>query len=155
MMTSRKRWLPFAAVAVLGIAAAIAATFAGQHAGTAGTVRARPLATEFVSAKTRVSPLSTSNCIAAIGIRCYSPGQFEKAYNLAALHAAGIDGRWRLRGDVRRRRERDLRRVESETDRDRVARDAGGVRHGASVEDHVGRLLDLDCDARERAARAE
>jgi subtilase family serine protease len=40
------------------------------------------------------APAPTSQCVAnpSIGIRCYSPAQFEKAYGLAGLHAAGIDG---------------------------------------------------------------
>ena len=52
----------------------------------------RPLLASPIQAKERVSPLATSQCVALIGIRCYSPAQFENAYNLAALHAAGIDG---------------------------------------------------------------
>ena len=40
----------------------------------------------------RTAPLPTSSCVEAIGIRCYSPGQFERAYDLAPLHRAGIDG---------------------------------------------------------------
>jgi subtilase family serine protease len=31
--------------------------------------------------------------VSAANIHCYSPGQFENAYGLASLHAAGIDGR--------------------------------------------------------------
>jgi subtilase family serine protease len=53
---------------------------------------ARPFVSDHVLGSARVAPLKTSSCIAAIGIRCYSPGQFERAYNLAALHAAGING---------------------------------------------------------------
>ncbi|HWX09350.1 MAG TPA: S53 family peptidase, partial [Gaiellaceae bacterium] len=45
-----------------------------------------------IAGSARVAPLKTSSCIAVIGIRCYSPGQFERAYNLAGLHAAGING---------------------------------------------------------------
>ncbi|MDX6477215.1 MAG: hypothetical protein QOH95_2726 [Gaiellaceae bacterium] len=63
------------------------------HAATHARVAvARPFAADHVAAKSRVAPLSTSKCVAAIGIRCYSPGQFERAYNLAKLHMAGITG---------------------------------------------------------------
>ncbi|MDP9336181.1 MAG: protease, partial [Actinomycetota bacterium] len=43
--------------------------------------------------KADTGPRSTSSCLTAFGLRCYSPGQFEKAYDLAALHTSGIDGR--------------------------------------------------------------
>jgi subtilase family serine protease len=37
-------------------------------------------------------PPSTSYCLTNFGIHCYQPFQFAKAYNLAPLHAAGING---------------------------------------------------------------
>jgi subtilase family serine protease len=40
-----------------------------------------------------VSPPSTSQCLAMFGFHCYQPAQFVKAYDLAPLHNAGIDGR--------------------------------------------------------------
>jgi subtilase family serine protease len=53
---------------------------------------ARPFLSSHIAEHARVAPLKTSSCIEVIGIRCYSPGQFERAYNLASLHTAGIDG---------------------------------------------------------------
>ena len=39
------------------------------------------------------APPSNSQCLSAIGLHCYGPPQFAKAYNLTALHNNGIDGR--------------------------------------------------------------
>jgi subtilase family serine protease len=38
------------------------------------------------------APLSTSDCQATYGIRCYSPAQLHAAYNLDPLYDRGIDG---------------------------------------------------------------
>jgi len=43
-------------------------------------------------ATSRVAPLSTSDCVAQIGIHCYSPVQYRKAYDLNPLYAHGING---------------------------------------------------------------
>jgi subtilase family serine protease len=51
-----------------------------------------PLTSRPLQAKTRVSPLLTSQCVTSAGIRCYAPYQFERAYGLGALQSAGIDG---------------------------------------------------------------
>jgi subtilase family serine protease len=64
-----------------------------KHASSHTSVAvARPFVVGHIAASHRVAPLATSTCIATIGIRCYSPGQFERAYNLAGLHAAGTTG---------------------------------------------------------------
>ncbi len=60
--------------------------------GHASVAVAHPLVVGHIAASARAAPLSTSSCVATIGIRCYSPGQFERAYNLAALHTSGIAG---------------------------------------------------------------
>jgi len=39
------------------------------------------------------APPVNSLCLSAIGVHCYGPPQFAKAYNLTALHSNGIDGR--------------------------------------------------------------
>src|SRR5450755_4583178 len=61
-------------------------------AGTA-TPAAHPMHVGFPLSSADTSPRSTSSCLTAFGIHCYSPGQFEKAYGLAALHASGVDGK--------------------------------------------------------------
>ncbi|HET8751778.1 MAG TPA: S53 family peptidase, partial [Gaiellaceae bacterium] len=55
----------------------------------------RPLVAGAINAHTLVNPEPTSQCLATLGIHCYAPGQFEKAYGLDTLHAHGIDGRGR------------------------------------------------------------
>ena len=79
-----------AAIAAIAIAGAASLT-RYDRAGTSVAV-AHPAVIGHVAKSARVSPLPTSDCITLIGIRCYSPAQFERAYNLAALHASGIDG---------------------------------------------------------------
>jgi subtilase family serine protease len=68
-----------AAASATGLLAAASATAAPLHIDPAG-------------ARSSVAPLSTSQCLAAIGIHCYNPIQFDNAYNLNGLHARGIDG---------------------------------------------------------------
>jgi subtilase family serine protease len=41
------------------------------------------------------SPLPTSTCLNKIHIRCYTPQQYRKAYNLAPLYKSGITGKGR------------------------------------------------------------
>jgi subtilase family serine protease len=41
------------------------------------------------------APISTSDCLAEIKIRCYTPVQYRTAYNLNSLYAHGITGRGR------------------------------------------------------------
>jgi subtilase family serine protease len=75
------------------ILAAAAATAAGGGASRhAAVVSPQPAITGAIMSTARTAPLPTSGCVEAIGIRCYSPGQFERAYDLASLHRAGIDG---------------------------------------------------------------
>jgi len=67
-------------------------------AATGGTTRTaaagvQPLGLQPIQGSALTAPEPTSACLATLGIHCYSPAQLEKAYNLAALHAAGIDGR--------------------------------------------------------------
>ena len=75
----------------LGTAAAI-----GPGIGTVATaarVVPVPAVTGHIYKETLSFPPTTSQCLALFGIHCYQPAQFAKAYNLNALHAAGIDGR--------------------------------------------------------------
>jgi subtilase family serine protease len=56
------------------------------------TVRVRPAITGHVQSTSRLAPLPTSQCVALIGIHCYSPLQYRTAYNLNPLYAKGITG---------------------------------------------------------------
>jgi subtilase family serine protease len=40
-----------------------------------------------------VTPPTTADCVASIGIACYSPAQFQQAYNLGPLYAGGWTGK--------------------------------------------------------------
>jgi subtilase family serine protease len=81
------------------LAAAIAATtvagfvaVGSPAAAHRATVRPVPAITGHVMATSRTAPLSTSDCLAQIGIHCYSPLQYRKAYDLNPLYAHGITG---------------------------------------------------------------
>lgn len=76
----RSRLLVAAGVVTAFLAAATAASAIPFHINPAGS---RDLAT----------PPTTDFCLQNLGIHCYQPAQLEKAYNLTALHNAGVDGR--------------------------------------------------------------
>jgi subtilase family serine protease len=77
-----------AATAATTMAAFAPASMTAQHA----TVIPRPAITGHVQAVSRTAPLSTSDCVAQIGIHCYSPLQYRVAYNLNPLYAKGVTG---------------------------------------------------------------
>jgi subtilase family serine protease len=89
--------LPLAAtggLAALSLAGPAAST-APAVAAHQSSVRVAPDLGSPVGAaklKTLVSPLSTSQCQAQIGISCYSPLQYRVAYDLNPLYAKGITG---------------------------------------------------------------
>ncbi|WP_433611614.1 S53 family peptidase [Dactylosporangium sp. CA-139114] len=74
----------FAAVALPAAASAAAPAF-----------KLRPAVTGHVEKVSRTAPLSTSDCLAQIGIHCYSPLQYRTAYNLNPLYSRGITGKGR------------------------------------------------------------
>jgi subtilase family serine protease len=87
-------------LAIVSAMASSAAPFRAAGAGLSGagiartaTPAAHPMHVGFPLSNADTSPRSTSSCLTAFGIHCYSPGQFEKAYGLAALHASGVDGK--------------------------------------------------------------
>ena len=92
-MGSRTATRGFTPLVVLIIAVALAAAASLTVYNTARAVVApRPAVIGHVAKRAQTQPRPTSDCVTLLGIRCYSPAQFENAYNLAALHAAGIDG---------------------------------------------------------------
>jgi subtilase family serine protease len=81
---------------LLGVASAAAfcavAAPAASVAAARPTVRPIPAVSGHIMVQSRVSPLPTSQCLALIGIHCYSPVQYRTAYNLNPLYASGITG---------------------------------------------------------------
>ncbi|HKT04285.1 MAG TPA: S53 family peptidase [Rugosimonospora sp.] len=59
------------------------------------TVKVRPAVVGHIQARSAASPLPTSQCLALIGIHCYSPLQYRVAYNLNGLYERGITGKGR------------------------------------------------------------
>ena len=74
-------------VAFTGVSGSGAAIAAPQ-----AKVTVRPNVVGHIEAVNRVAPLPTSECVATIGIHCYSPLQYRTAYNLNPLYAHGITG---------------------------------------------------------------
>ncbi|MEN3305645.1 MAG: hypothetical protein V7603_1847 [Micromonosporaceae bacterium] len=75
--------------------AGFAALAGPASAARPATVKVRPAVVGHVQAVSRVSPLPTSECLAQIGIHCYSPLQYRTAYNLNPLYARGVTGKGR------------------------------------------------------------
>ena len=75
----------------VAVVVAAATMFSGVAAQP--VVAAAPLHANVIDARGLSLPPTTSYCLTNFGIHCYSPAQFEKAYDLGPLHTHGIDGR--------------------------------------------------------------
>jgi subtilase family serine protease len=88
------RWLAAATVVATGALSLVVGTTAGALTTAAAPATApHPFHSDPSNGKTLATPPTTAFCLANIGIHCYQPFQLTKAYNLAALHDHGIDGR--------------------------------------------------------------
>jgi subtilase family serine protease len=84
-LSKSRRFISTVAVAAAGLASL------GLAAQATGSVaKAHPFIHELGALK---SPPTTADCLNIFGFHCYSPPQFQRAYNLNALHEDGIDGR--------------------------------------------------------------
>ncbi|WP_377270408.1 S8 family serine peptidase [Peterkaempfera sp. SMS 1(5)a] len=82
----------------IGGAAGIGGATAGAGTGApaaAGTTFVRPASSGHSLVEAADKPTSTSDCLKTYRIRCYSPLQYRKAYNLDPLYRAGITGKGR------------------------------------------------------------
>ena len=66
---------------------------ARRSSRTAASVGPIPLATTGSATSAFLTPPTTADCDAQIGIACYSPRQFQKAYNLGPLYKQGLNGK--------------------------------------------------------------
>ena len=88
------RVLPVAAAAgMVALAVPAAAPAAVSHARPATAVP--DISHPILVGKQLPAPISTTACLAQIGINCYTPVQYRKAYNLNRLYARGVTGRGR------------------------------------------------------------
>ncbi len=97
-LTSRSARLALAAVTTvsLGAALSVSATTPAVSASPAHhTVTAIPAITGHIMTRTLASPPDTAYCQANLGINCYSPIQYQKAYDLAPLYKLGLNGKGR------------------------------------------------------------
>ncbi|HEX7496417.1 MAG TPA: S53 family peptidase [Candidatus Limnocylindrales bacterium] len=75
------------------VAVVVAAATMFSGAAALPVAAAAPLHTHVINARSLSFPPTTAYCLAHFGIHCYSPAQFDKAYDLGPLHSHGIDGR--------------------------------------------------------------
>lgn len=101
-VTTRSARIAIAAAAALALAGA-ASTAAGTTAGATAahpashqvTTRPIPAISGHILAKSLAFPPDTAYCQTNLGINCYSPIQYQKAYNLKPLYNLGITGKGR------------------------------------------------------------
>ncbi|MFJ5235119.1 S8 family serine peptidase [Kitasatospora sp. NPDC088391] len=93
----RSTLLRAAALLAVGATALTGASATAQTAGVRlpSVFKLRPASAGHIDAVGRVAPISTSDCVAQIGIHCYSPLQYRTAYNLNPLYQQGITGKGR------------------------------------------------------------
>lgn len=75
------------------MAAVVAAAMLLAGVTAAPVVAAQPLLRNVPQVGNLSYPPTTSQCLTLLGIHCYQPSQFVKAYDLAPLFRRGIDGR--------------------------------------------------------------
>ncbi|HET6209951.1 MAG TPA: S53 family peptidase [Jatrophihabitans sp.] len=98
---TRSSRIAIAAVAAVALGATAtsavgsAASASPSPAHRSATVRPIPAVADHILAQTLSFPPDTAYCQANLGISCYSPVQYEKAYNLKPLWDLGIQGRGR------------------------------------------------------------
>src|SRR5438045_745418 len=98
-LTSRRR-LGIPLLATAALVASLLGTVAGPSA--AGAARSTghriapvPAITGHIQSAALKDPPSTADCQALLHINCYSPPQFQQAYNLGPLYRDGFTGRGR------------------------------------------------------------
>jgi len=92
MSHHQSRLLRLLVVAAVVTAAAVTALVGGRSGPQRAGAVARPLLPQPPSVHAATQPRPTSQCLSVYGIHCYSPAQFENAYDMTSLHAAGVDG---------------------------------------------------------------
>ena len=94
---ARARWAALTAITATAALAGLPAAGMVGGAGLARTpaqsaVAAPDLAGAIDTGQQFPAPLSTTDCVTEVGIRCYTPVQYRVAYNLNPLYRQGITG---------------------------------------------------------------
>ena len=77
-----------------GLLAATLLTAGGSAAAVTSATGAGPIPlARLASTVSFLKPPTTADCVAQIGIPCYAPFQYQKAYDLAPLYAKGFTGK--------------------------------------------------------------
>ncbi|HEV3172208.1 MAG TPA: S53 family peptidase [Actinocrinis sp.] len=84
-----------ATAVLIALAPTTAANTAAQASAHTTTVKPIPASAGHIDARTLVSPLPTSQCVAQLGIHCYSPLQYRVAFGLNDLYQHHITGQGR------------------------------------------------------------
>ncbi|AUG81092.1 protease [Kitasatospora sp. MMS16-BH015] len=87
--------LAVGATALTGASVTAQSTAPAAHRAGVPTVHVRPASAGHIDATSRLAPISTSDCVAQLGIHCYSPLQYRKAYDLDPLYRQGVTGKGR------------------------------------------------------------
>jgi subtilase family serine protease len=91
MLVAAAQTAPDAAAQAAAAHTAAASADRAAHVG-ARAVRPVPAASGHIDAAVLTSPLPTTQCVAKLGVHCYSPLQYRVAYNLNTLYAQHITG---------------------------------------------------------------
>jgi subtilase family serine protease len=84
-----------AAAVLIALAPTTAATTAAQAPAHPAAVKPIPASAGQIDARTLVSPLPTSQCVAQLHLHCYSPLQYRVAFDLNDLYQRHITGQGR------------------------------------------------------------
>src|ERR1700691_2140684 len=77
-----------------GLLAATLLPVGGSGAAVATAVSASPVPlAQLLSTQSFAAPPTTADCEAQLGLACYSPQQFQNAYNLGPLYKKGFTGK--------------------------------------------------------------
>jgi subtilase family serine protease len=79
------------ALAALGLATLSVTGGAVQHAAHAAGAVFHPTVSDYVQVSTSTTPPTEAQCM-SVGRRCFSPQAIQSAYDVAPLHARGLDG---------------------------------------------------------------
>lgn len=90
-----KRFISLAAgsATVLVTALATGGTAVGGAAAAAAAVPAPVPLAQLIPHIRFATPPTTAQCVKKLGVACYNPAQFQKAYNTAPLYKAGLTGK--------------------------------------------------------------
>jgi subtilase family serine protease len=92
-MSRKFRFGPAGAVLAVAAPLALMAATSGAAIGTVAFAGSASPLSRMLSNHAFATPPTTAQCVADFGVACYSPAQFQTAYNLGPLYAGGWTGK--------------------------------------------------------------